>query len=184
MLCENGAVKLFALPKMQRIVASMAEAVFAQCIREIDATFPLESGGVLMGTWVSDSEVAIRAAIGPGPAASHERFRFRPDLAWQHEQIARYFADSEGLITYLGDWHSHPQASHGRLSLLDQEALGLIMATPEAQCAEPLMAIFSGYPEAWHLSVWQGLGGWSPPWRKVRLRALRCSITKQPGPMQ
>lgn len=169
-------MKVSALPRSQRILATFPAELLAQCKREVDATFPLESGGVLMGNWQSPTHVVIRAVIGPGPSAKHERFRFRPDLPWQHEQIAKHYTQSTGAVTYLGDWHSHPQANHGRLSYQDQVALSAIMSTPEAQCAEPVMAILWGNPDGWRLTVWQARDGWSPPWRRVRIRSLHCII--------
>lgn len=169
-----------AMPGLQRIAVTFPAELLAQSTREVDATFPLESGGVLMGNWQSPTDVIVQAVIGPGPAAEHERFSFRPDLSWQHKQIASYYLRSEGAVTYLGDWHSHPHAKHGRLSYRDEQALHSIMSTPEAQCPEPLMAILWGAPDTWNLSVWQALRGWVPPWRKVRLRSLRCVDASPP----
>lgn len=169
-----------SVPEPQRVLVTFSAELLAQAKCEVDATFPFESGGVLMGSWQSPTDVVVRAVIGPGPKAEHKLFAFRPDLTWQHEQIASHYLQSEGTVTYLGDWHSHPRAEHGRLSYRDQQALYSIMSTPEAQCPAPLMAILWGAPDAWSLSVWQALRGWVPPWRKVRLRSLHCAVAPSP----
>jgi len=126
-----------------------------RCLREIDATFPRESGGVLMGRQRGQREICIDEIVGPGPNARHERYSFEPDLEWQRARIAERYARTGGKSTYLGDWHSHPEAGHGGLSNTDRTALKTIIRAPEAQCPKPLMMIFWGAPDAWSLSAWQ-----------------------------
>ena len=108
-----------------------------------------------MGRRISESEAVVDHIIGPGPLALHGRYRFTPDLAWQHQQIAERHHATGGRSTYLGDWHSHPAAHNGALSWLDTQARQKIIQAPEAQCERPLMAIFWGTPKAWTLTVWQ-----------------------------
>lgn len=126
-----------------------------KCLHEIDATFPCESGGVLMGCQQEASEIWVDEVIGPGPEARHERYSFEPDLSWQRARIAEHYAATGGRSTYLGDWHSHPTARHGRLSNTDRKALKTIIRAPEARCRTPLMIIFWGVPEDWSISGWQ-----------------------------
>lgn len=126
-----------------------------RCLREIDATFPQESGGVLMGQQQGQSAIYIDEIVGPGPNARHRRYSFEPDLEWQRARIAERYTRTEGKSTYLGDWHSHPEAGHGGLSDTDHRALKTIIRAPEAQCPKPLMVIFWGAPDAWSLSAWQ-----------------------------
>jgi len=129
------------------------------CEHEVTRMFPLESGGVLMGRRMGKDQWHVDHVIGPGPAARHERYRFSPDLDYQLEEIARRFTDTHGQSTYLGDWHSHPKARHGRLSYLDRRALGKIMDAPEAQCFAPLMMVLWGEPAAWTPTIWRALEG-------------------------
>lgn len=135
----------------------LPRALSEMCIGEVSATFPKESGGALMGRRTGANEiVVVDQVIGPGPNARHERYRFEPDIHWQHAQIADHYYATGGTSTYLGDWHSHPEATHGRLSSIDRKALRTIITEPEAQCPEPLMVIFWGRPEAWTVAAWQG----------------------------
>lgn len=124
------------------------------CRIEVTRTFPLESGGVLMGRRIGPNEWLVDHVIGPGPRATHQRYRFSPDLDWQHEQIAAWFHATNGQSTYLGDWHSHPGARHGRLSYVDRAACRTILRSPASQCDRVLMAIVWGSPEGWDLDVW------------------------------
>ena len=124
------------------------------CRIEANRTFPFESGGVLMGEQVGPDRWLIDHIIGPGPGARHERYRFTPDPAWQHERIAERFRATGGRSTYLGDWHSHPSAHHGRLSYIDRGAARTILRSPDSQCDRMLMAIVWGRPDNWNIDVW------------------------------
>lgn len=101
-----------------------------------------------MGRRTGINEIVVDQVIGPGPNARHERYRFEPDIHWQHAQIADHYYATGGTSTYLGGWHSHPEATHGRLSSIDRKALRTIISEPEAQCPKPLMVIFLGKPRS------------------------------------
>ena len=132
------------------------------CKDEATHTFPLESGGVLMGERIGQDRWRVDHVIGPGPRARHERYRFTPDPAWQHTQIAERFKETGGQSTYLGDWHSHPGARHGRLSYIDRGAARTILRSPDSQCNRLLMAIVWGQAEDWSVNAWacELGGGW------------------------
>lgn len=160
-------------PMILRI--ALDASLMRACTQEVSTAFPEESGGVWMGYQDTDC-VRVDWVIGPGPTARHGLTRFSPDLEWQHDQIAQRYAATGGRSTYLGDWHSHPGAAHGELSALDRSVLGKIIATPEAQCAQPLMAIYWGGPEAWDLTVWRAhrVRRWGL-WTQVHV--VRCLCT-------
>ena len=132
----------------------LSPALLTVCEWEVTRTFPLESGGVLMGTRVGDDVWHVDHIVGPGPRANHARYRFSPDLDYQTCEIAQQFHDTGGRSTYLGDWHSHPGATHGRLSYKDQGVLKKITNAPAAQCQVPLMMILWGQPDQWIPSLW------------------------------
>lgn len=133
-----------------------------ECRAEATRTFPLETGGVFMGERVTQDRWQVDHVIGPGPGALHERHRFTPDPEWQHERIAERFLATGGRSTYLGDWHSHPGAHHGRLSFVDRCAARTILRSAESQCDRLLMVIAWGRPEEWELGAWacELHGGW------------------------
>lgn len=125
-----------------------------ECTDEATRTFPLESGGTFMGWWADGATAVITAMIGPGPYAVHQQHAFEPDQAWQLVQIANHYQASGRRETYLGDWHSHPNASSGRLSWTDRRVLRHVIQCPEARCVNPFMAVFWGETEAWQPEIW------------------------------
>ena len=140
----------------ERPLVWMPQSITTTCLNEATNKYSLESGGTFMGYWVDSETVVVRHMIGPGPDAFHGRHRFQPDEAWQHEKIARHYAASGRRDTYLGDWHSHPNASSGTLSWIDRRVLRRIIRTPSARCPTPLMMVFWGQPDDWLATVWRG----------------------------
>lgn len=70
---------------------------------------PLETGGMLCGYWSTDrSHVVITHIIGPGPNAVHKWDRFRHDDKGQQPYLEAIWNKYDGAITFLGDWHTHP----------------------------------------------------------------------------
>lgn len=124
-----------------------------QCVENAAHWFPLETGGVLMGYWNEETAV-VTGLVGAGPDAVRETHNFEPDQAWQLKEIAQRYTASQGRETYLGDWHSHPNAQSGRLSGLDRRVLRAILETPGAQAPRPIMMIVFGTNEGWSAAVW------------------------------
>ena len=121
--------------------------------REAGRTAPRETGGVLVGWQMSNGETVIERIIGPGPRAVHEPERFVPDYEYQEAAIVEIFRASDGKLTYLGDWHSHPAAG-AYLSPADQATLKRIAEHSESGIRMPMMAIVAG-GDPWLLAVWQ-----------------------------
>jgi integrative and conjugative element protein (TIGR02256 family) len=131
---------------------------------EADAARPDETGGVLLGHR-NGRDIVIRAVVDAGPRAQRWPTGMRPDADYQAAEVEAAFAASDGAITYLGDWHSHP----GTLSVpsrRDRKTLRNIATDDEAQCQEPLMLIVGGDDHAWEPAAWTGclgrLGRWGP----------------------
>lgn len=117
---------------------------------------PYETGGVLIGYWADGGKQAVvTAVIGPGPNAKHKLFSFRPDYDFQEREIGRLYRESPSKNVYLGDWHTHPNAVDGRLSIKDRRTLWRIATFEEARIAKPLMAVLHGNPK-WDIAMWQG----------------------------
>lgn len=121
------------------------------------ASFPLETGGVLMGYIADNGEVVVEKLIGPGPTAKHGSHHFEPDAIYQQALLEQYFVESQGRTTYLGDWHTHP---HGTaiLSSTDKQTLARIGTTPSSQNKHPVMAVLAGDGKDWKLGVMQYFG--------------------------
>jgi integrative and conjugative element protein (TIGR02256 family) len=124
-----------------------------QCVEDAALWFPLETGGVLMGYWNGNTAV-VTNLIGAGPNAVRETHNFEPDQTWQLERIAQHYTASQGRETYLGDWHTHPNAKSGQLSGLDRRVLRAILEKPEARTPRPIMMIVFGTNESWEVAAW------------------------------
>ena len=124
---------------------------------EADRQFPLETGGVLTG-YVRDGQYVVMQVTGPGPAADHGSVRFEPDHEWQCRELDRIFAETAGVCSYLGDWHTHPRGEPN-LSSLDRRTLAKIATSVEARAPQPLMVIGAGEPGQWRWAAHACLGG-------------------------
>ena len=83
-----------------------AFVVFSKYI-QLDATAP-ESGGIILG-YVRGEHLEITEVTEPASGDERRRFFFlrRPR---GHQEIAqKRWAESQGLIRYLGEWHTHPE---------------------------------------------------------------------------
>ena len=128
---------------------------FDACAREASEFHPIETGGVLMGYWWRPDTAVVTATIGAGPHAHRDRHHFEPDQQWQLAEIARHYRESDRRETYLGDWHSHPDAKTGHLSYKDRSVLRRIINTPAARAETPLMLVFHGPHDNWQGAMWK-----------------------------
>jgi integrative and conjugative element protein (TIGR02256 family) len=130
--------------------------MIGRCVDYANEHHPFETGGTFMGYWSDSNTAVITASIGVGPDAVRERHNFEPDQVWQEREIAVHYEATGRRETYIGDWHSHPNARNGRLSRTDRRILRRIIATPSARVTTPIMAIFHGKPDQWRLTIWRG----------------------------
>lgn len=121
----------------------ISQCALAQLTDEANRTYPLETGGVLVGYRSEDHSVVVSDVLGPGPEARHRRHRFEPDHNWQCAQLDRIFQETEGQSVYLGDWHTHPDGVP-EMSWLDRRTLRGIAMHTEAKVAYPVMLIGAG----------------------------------------
>ena len=103
-------------------------------------TWPMETGGILLGRPHANGQV-VNHVLGPGPRAVHKRFGFEPDSAWQADQVAAAW-HRDPTITYLGDWHTHPDGTT-RLSELDRTAAQTIANSPDSHQPSPTMLVLA-----------------------------------------
>jgi integrative and conjugative element protein (TIGR02256 family) len=123
----------------------ISDSIFQRMIDEAEKWAPYETGGVFMGYQAQNNDLVVTDLIDAGDNATHKYIRFSPDQDYQLEQIAHVYVGSGGTITYLGDWHTHPN-SPPEPSLLDKRTLTRIALTPESKNMRPIMAILGGCP--------------------------------------
>jgi integrative and conjugative element protein (TIGR02256 family) len=159
---------------MMRARIELPASVLAQMEAEARRHFPKESGGVLLGYRYPSRRKPIRVVsqIGPGPEARHHRHRFEPDGVWQDEEITRAYERSGRTLTYLGDWHSHPQGG-GRPSGLDRATARAISEWEAARAPQPLLLILHGGEAEWSLALYR--------YRRRRLGRARLRLVGAGG---
>lgn len=134
-------------------------------------SYPLETGGLLLGSLSGQDELVVTTIVGPGRNAIHRPWSFDPDQDWHERALAKVYADSGRKVQYLGDWHSHP---NGRASLSphDKDALKLIASFAPARNSEPIMLVIACSDDGTVQSACFRLLGE----RMVRLRLRLCSL--------
>jgi len=133
---------------MQAVVW-LSRAAVDEISAEADHHYELETGGSFMGYWADDRAAVVTRVIPAGPNAHRSRRSFKPDQDWQLAAIAEHYARSDRRDTYLGDWHTHPNARAAVLSWTDKACLKAIIKTPKARTTLPIMMLVCGAPGGW-----------------------------------
>ena len=76
----------------------LSDAVVSYITVEADRTWPLETGGVLVGYVADNDDMVILSASGPGPNASHKRYRFKPDHNYHVDFLQKNFKNNERVV--------------------------------------------------------------------------------------
>lgn len=167
---------------MQPLTAWVNVESFDTISTAAEAAHPHETGGVLLG-WERPerNEVVVAAALGAGPASDADELSFRPDSAWQEQEIAKVYEASGRKVTYLGDWHVHP-AGVAVPSRIDKKTLRRIATEPGARAPQPIMAILGATADAGHLGlcVWR----WDPsPWWRIGVADVAEACVREWEPL-
>ena len=136
---------------------------YDEIIKDSNKWNPLETGGVFMGYIAKNDDIVVTDIIDCGDNSKHNRYSFDPDQKYQLNEICDIYQQSKGLVTYLGDWHTHPSGTTN-LSNRDKRTLVKIATTPEAKVSKPLMGILGGHSEQWVLNVVQFTSGEKSIW--------------------
>lgn len=162
------------MPSLQKPVgvAWISADALAVIVQEFRQSRPRETGGVLIGYEVTkDKDIVITQAVGPGPRATHNETSFTPDWLYHESEIARRYEKSGRMHTYLGDWHSHPDAAT-QLSLTDRHTLSKIAKHTDARIRTPLMVIIAEC-DPLKIQVWRYLPAQMFGMRRPKIVALR-----------
>jgi len=128
------------MPDLQQVILVQREQLDEMLV-EGRRTFPLETGGILMG-FVTAERTVVTSVVGPGPRAIHRRHSFTPDAEWQQGRVAELYERSGRRDTYLGDWHTHPGGSTCA-SFTDWFAAWTIARSRDARCPNPVMVVLA-----------------------------------------
>lgn len=109
--------------KKEKIVW-LKKSVLEMIMDEMNKWYPNETGGVLIGYW-NENQPVITQLIDGGPNAVRSKTSFIPDHKYQVDVISKIYKSSNRIETYLGDWHTHPDAK-AYLSSTDKKTFNLI----------------------------------------------------------
>jgi integrative and conjugative element protein (TIGR02256 family) len=113
---------------------------------------PDETGGMLIGYWSDSGDAVITDTIEGGPGAVRRPSRFLPDGNWQQERLDEIYIRSGRVLTFLGDWHSHPLGGV-RPSLRDRDTAKKVAKSKEARASQPLTLICAKREGHWRWAV-------------------------------
>ena len=139
---------------------------------EAEEHHPNETGGVLLGHRTG-FDVVVREVVDAGPAAVRTTTGMRPDHAYQVRAIREAFEATDGAVTYLGDWHSHPDGS-AAISGRDRRTLRNIARERDAYCPEPVLLILASVEDGvWLPVAWSGRLGRLGRWGGITVNLAR-----------
>ena len=115
-------------------------AVLRELDRLCEAAGRSETGGILIGRYSDDCNVAIVLEATPPPIDSQRgRSWFVRGVSGLRELLGRKWRARE-RAHYLGEWHFHP-VGHIQPSSDDFSQMSKIARTSEYDCKEPLLII-------------------------------------------
>jgi integrative and conjugative element protein (TIGR02256 family) len=107
---STASYLVFQMPGDAKLKISQ-EALHTMLLYAQHNSFDKEAGGVLLGRFLKDcSDVVVDLVTVPMSNDKRMRYSFYRSKK-QHQQIIdQYWKESNGTVTYLGEWHTHPEA--------------------------------------------------------------------------
>lgn len=101
---------VFCQPDGRRI--KLTAPVVAQLLRYAQhQPADKEAGGVLIGRYLCDSDdIVVDQVTEPMPGDKRGRYFFHRAQKAHQQVIEQAWQTSQGTRTYLGEWHTHPEA--------------------------------------------------------------------------
>lgn len=115
---------------------------------------PNETGGIILGCWDVSRRVVYAVTVLPSPADSTERpayfTRGREELrVWVDQARKR----TGGMVTYVGEWHSHPDSCSCWPSEDDRKVLDWQAKNMSAEGLPGMMLVLGEIDYSWSLAV-------------------------------
>jgi len=131
------------------------DTVLLDTIRELrSAKLPNETGGILIGAFDQQRRVVYVVDTVPSPPDSQEwptlYIRGSQGLQAQVESIRQ---KTQGMLEYVGEWHSHPDGFSAKPSNDDKKVFAWLTTWMALDDAPALMAIVSENEFAWFLGL-------------------------------
>lgn len=121
-----------------RISQAVVDRMISCCL----ASHPLETGGILVGRYISGGDCAD-VVTASGPPVDSKRGATWFIRGTRHLQRWLNHLWREREQHYLGEWHYHPSAC-SQPSGQDKDQIRKIAKNMKARCPEPLLIIIGG----------------------------------------
>ena len=130
-----------------RIGVTLTEQCLQEARRLCSAAYPQETGGILVGRYSGDRNVAhILQAAEPPTDSRFGRSWFARGVQGIRNQLSALWNQPKNQRQYyLGEWHFHPDGSPEPSPQDRSEMLAISLHSP-TQCPEPVLLILAGSP--------------------------------------
>lgn len=134
---------LFFKSEDGRFCLKISKNIFDGLLSTCVASGIYETGGILVGYYTSEKDVAIATGYSTPPKDS------KSGLYWYYRGISGLQRWLRKLWKkkeyYLGEWHFHPMSS-AYYSSVDARQMFSIASNPSYNCPEPILVIIGGNP--------------------------------------
>ena len=108
-------------------IIKTSETVIDAAVRLRQAKAPLETGGIVIGSWDRPRKIIYVVGIFDAPPNSkHSEAGFERGFVGIFRTISEIEFETLGNLTYVGEWHSHPPAHDSNPSHHDHRLLNWI----------------------------------------------------------
>jgi integrative and conjugative element protein (TIGR02256 family) len=128
----------------------VTDAIFLDRVKDLRAAkLPVETGGVLLGSFDTQRQIVYVTDLVPSPPDSVERTTlYIRGSQGLRDRVTRVESVTAGWLRYVGEWHSHPRGVRATPSGDDRKLFGWLGEMMAAEGLPPLMLIVG---EAGHL---------------------------------
>lgn len=135
-------MRFYSIDEKTRIIIS--DDALNSLFNAYDKELPLETGGILLGKVSIDySEYIITNACEISSSLMRTPTLFIRDYKKAQEVINNLWKNSNGIINYLGEWHTHPNMM-GAPSSIDIKTISNIYFKIEKEIEKLFLVIIGG----------------------------------------
>lgn len=123
---------------------------YEQMLAYCKTSYPKETGGILIGNYSNDNQLANILQITSAPKNSvRSRCSFYRGTYGLKNFLDQMWTQGQ---YYLGEWHYHPNAS-SLPSGADKTQMLTLSKNKKLNCPEPILIIIGGCKDNWNISV-------------------------------
>ena len=157
---EDGEVRRFSIEPASALIAAVDdwtiktdEHLLAKITNRRKEYLPVETGGVLLGSYDMQRKIIYVAEALPAPADSVEReTHFIRGSYGLKSQVEAIQEATLGNLQYVGEWHSHPPKYSSNPSKDDKKLLASLAVEQRKDGNPALILIVGEEGVSWHIA--------------------------------